>query len=107
MMSQPLTPVLLSDPKKRVQRPVLHELSDDPLWGGGGNHALQLQDIGVVKLPQNSRFTQKHPLLSVRSPPAQSLHSHQHFSATQRTIATSRDLPKLSWSTERTKPVGL
>lgn len=96
-----LTPPVVSDPKERVQRPVLHELGDDPLWGAAGNHALQLQDVGVVKLPQNSRFTQKHPLLSVGSPPAQSLHSHQHFPATQRTIATSRDLPELGWSTER------
>lgn len=107
MMCDVTTHVLLSDPKKRVQRPVFHELGDDPLWGGAGNHPLQLQDVGVVKLPQNSRFTQKHPLLSVGSTPAQSLHSHQHFSATQRAIATSRDLPELSWSTERTRPVGL
>lgn len=94
----------MSDPKERVQRPVLHELGDDPLRRGTGNHALQLQDVGVVKLSQDSSLAQEHPLLPVRSPPAQRLHSHQDFPATQRTVAASRDLPELGWSEEQTEP---
>lgn len=92
--------VLLSHPEEGVQGPVLHELSDDPLWGATSDHALQLQHIGVVKLSQDPCFTEEHPPLSVGRPPAQSLHRHQHLPATQRTVAAPRDLPKLGWSRE-------
>lgn len=90
----------LSHPEKGVQRPILHELSDDPLWGVTSNHALQLQYVGMVKLSQDPCFTEEHPLLSVGRPPAQSLHCYQHFPATQRSVAAPGDLPELSWSRE-------
>lgn len=62
--------LLLSHPEKGVQGPILHELSDDPLWGVTSNHALQLQYVGMVKLSQDPCFTEEHPLLSVGRPPA-------------------------------------
>lgn len=62
--------MLLSHPEKGVQGPILHELSDDPLWGATSDHALQLQYIGMVKLSQDPCFTEEHPFLSVGCPPA-------------------------------------
>ncbi len=73
---------VLSNPEEGVQGPVFHELSDDPLWGGSSDHSLQLQYIWVVKLSQDPCFTEKHPPLSVRRPPAQRLHCYQHLPAT-------------------------
>lgn len=62
--------VLVSHPEEGIQGPVFHELSDDPLWGGTSDHSLQLQHVGVVKLPEDPRLTEEHPPLSVRCPPA-------------------------------------
>lgn len=62
--------MLWSHPEEGVQGPVLHELSDDPLWGGTSDHTLQLQYVGVVKLSHDPCFTEEHALLSVRRPPA-------------------------------------
>lgn len=90
----------LSHPEEGVQRPVLHELSDDPLWRGSSDHALQLEYVGVVKLSQDACLTEKHPPLSVGRPPAQSLHRYQHLPATHWTVAAPGDLPKLGWSRE-------
>lgn len=73
---------LLSHPEEAVQGTVLHELSDDPLWGATSDHTLQLQYVWVVKLSQDPCFTEEHPLLSVRCPPAESLHRYQHLPAT-------------------------
>lgn len=56
---------MLPHPEERVQRSVLHELCDDPLWRAAGDHALQLQDVGVVKLAQNPGLAQEHALLAV------------------------------------------
>ncbi len=95
--------MLLSHPEEGVQGPVLHELSDDPLRGGSSDHALQLQDVWVVKLSQDTCFTEEHPPLSVGCPPAQSLHRHQHLPATQRTVAAPRNLAELGWRREEVK----
>lgn len=97
----------LSHPEERVQGPVLHELSDDPLWGGMSGHALQLQYVWVVKLSHDPRFTEEYPPLSVGRAPPQSLHRHQHLPATHRTVAASRDLPKLGWSREEVAQITL
>lgn len=88
----------LSHPEERIQRSVLHELCDDPLRRAAGDHALQLQDVGVVKLAQDPGFTQEHALLTVRCPPAKCFHGHQHFAATQRAVTAAGHLPKLSWT---------
>lgn len=90
----------VSHPEKGIQRSILHKFSDDPLWGATSNDSLQFQHVGVVKLSQNPCLTEEHPLLSVRRPPAQSLHCYQHFPATQRAVAAPGDLTELSWSRE-------
>lgn len=88
---------MLPHPEERVQGSVLHELCDDPLWGAAGDHALQLQDVGVVKLAQDPGLAQEHALLPVRRTPAEGLHGHQHLTAAQRAVTAAGHFPKLSW----------
>lgn len=61
----------------------------------------------MVKLSQDSCFTEEHPLLSVWCPPAQSLHCYQHFPATQRMVTTTRNLAKLGCNGINTEEITL
>lgn len=71
------------------------------------DNAFQLQHVGVVKLAQDPCFTQEHPPLPVRRPPAKRLHRYQHLPATQRTVTTSGHLTKLSWCGEEVQQITL
>lgn len=82
-------------PEESVQRAVLHEFCDDPLWRGVRHHPLQLQHIGVVKLSEHPRLTQEHGPLPVRHAPAEGLHGHQDLSPAQGTVPPPRHLAKL------------
>lgn len=92
-----VTKEMFSHPEETIQWSVLHKLCDDPLRRSPRDNPLQLQHIGMIKLSQDPRFTEKHALLSVRRPPAKSLHSHQHFPAAHRTVTSTRHFSKLGW----------
>lgn len=96
---------MLVYPEEAIEGSVLHELRDDPLWGRSGHDTLQLQHIGMIELSQDPRFTEEHPPLPVRGPPAQSLHRHQHLPPARRAVTTAGDLAELSFSREGEKTV--
>lgn len=51
-------------PEEGVESAVLHELCDDHDRAALGHHALQVDDVGVVELPHDARFSQEiSPLL--------------------------------------------
>lgn len=94
-------------PKEAIEGSVLHELGDDPLRRRTSNNALQLQHVGMIKLPQDPRFTEEHAPLSVRRPPAKGLHRHQHLPSAHWAITTTGHLAKLGWSGEETGHTGV
>lgn len=52
--------------EERVQRSILHELSDDHNRTALGDHAFQVDDIGMVELAHDAGLTQEIPSLLFR-----------------------------------------
>lgn len=75
----PSMPLDCSYPEERIQGAILHELRDDHDRPTLGNHALQANDVGVVKLAHDARLAQKVPTLLLWVASLQRLNGHIDF----------------------------
>ena len=79
-----------------VQRSVLHELSDDHDRTALGDHALQVNDVGMVELAHDAGLAQEVPSLLLCVARFQSLDGHKHLPFARELQVTAAHLSKLS-----------
>lgn len=84
-------------PEKRVKRSIFHELCDDHRRSALGDHALQSDDVWLIKLAHDWRLGQEVPPLPLRVANLQGLDGHRNFFFPNRLQATFVHLPKLAW----------
>lgn len=89
--------VIVNYPEKRVECSVLHELCDDHRGPALGDHALQSNDVRLVKLAHDWRLGQEVPPLPLRVANLKGLDGHENFFFPDRLQATFVHLPKLTW----------
>ncbi len=83
-------------PEKGVKRSILHELRDDHCRPALGDHALQPDDVWLVKLAHDRSFRQEIPPLSLRVADLQGLDGNRNLFFPDRLQATFIHLPKLA-----------
>ncbi len=88
-------------PKEGVERPVLHELCDDHDRSALGDHTLQADDVGVVKLPHDWSLGQEVTSLLLRIACFQCFDGNVDLSFSRQFQSTFIHLPELSWGTQR------
>lgn len=84
-------------PEERVQRSILHELSDDHDRAAFCHHALQVDDVGVIKLAHDAGFAQEVPPLLFSVARLQCLDGYQDLSLSRQAQVSAAHLPKLTW----------
>lgn len=93
-------------PEKQVKSAVLHELRDDHRWSALGDHALQPDNVGLVKLAHDGRLGQEVPPLPLGIAHLQGLDGHRNFFFPNRLQATFVHLPKLTCRGTKMKKYG-
>lgn len=83
-------------PKEGVQRAILHELSDDHNRAAFCHHALQVDDVGVIKLTHDTGFTQEVPPLLLSVARLQCFNGNQNLSLPRQAQVSAAHLPKLT-----------
>lgn len=66
-------------PEEGIQWSILHELCDNHDWSVLGDHTLQMDDIGMFKLPHDAGLAQELPPLFIRVTWLQGLNSYCVF----------------------------
>lgn len=87
-----------TDPQKRVQSSVLHELSEDHDWTAGSDDALEVDDVGMVELAHDGRLRQEIPPLFVRVSSFESLNGDVVFFFSWDLQSAATHLAKLACS---------
>lgn len=77
--TQILQTTLVAYSEEGVQRSILHELSDDHDRTALGDHALQVNDVGMVELAHDAGLTEEVPPLLFCVARLQSFYGHKHL----------------------------
>lgn len=88
-------------PKEGIQRAILHELSDYHNGAAFCHHALQVDDVGVIKLTHDAGFTQEVPPLLLSVARLQRFNSYQDLSFPRKAQVSATHFPKLTCRTIR------
>lgn len=84
-------------PKKGVKGSILHKLCDDHYRAALCYNALQMDDIGMVKLAHDRCLTQEVPSLAFSVACLQGLNGHQHLSFPRLPQVSATYLSKLTF----------
>jgi len=79
-----------------VQRAVLHELGDDHDGAALGDHALQVDDVGMVELAHDAGLAEEVPPLLVGVAGLQGFYGHEHLPFAGQLQVAAAHLPELS-----------
>ena len=86
---------MFTDPEERIQGAVLHELGYDHDRAALGDHALQTDDVWVVKLAHDGRLGQEVPPLLLHVARLQGFDGDVYLPLTRQLQAAFVHLPKL------------
>ena len=84
-------------PEEGVQGAVFHELSDDHHRCALGDHALQVDDVGMVELAHDGGLAQKVPALLLGIARLEGLDGHKDLSLARQLQVATAHLTKLPW----------
>ena len=84
-------------PEEGVQGAVFHELSDDHHRCALGDHALQVDDVGMVELAHDGGLAQKVPALLLGIARLEGLDGHKDLSLARQLQVAAAYLTKLPW----------
>lgn len=81
-------------PEEGVQRSILHELGDDHDRAALGDHALQVDDVGMVELAHDAGLAEEIPPLLFSVAGLEGLNGYKHLPFTRELQVSAAHLPK-------------